>query len=154
MSQQDISMRVAAIAEFLDRHGPSTAKTIGLSLGHSESYAIPYLQAGRESRKLVEVSRKQPIKWGLPRHLSTLPLLPTTEGLPMVGFSFKASEGFGKTIEVLRVFHGYQTVADVIIHAVNQHAADVTVKHRISLKAIEEEMDRHAAAMSRLRKGN
>jgi hypothetical protein len=153
MHQSDINMRVAAVVDFLDRHGPSTTKTISLSLGHSENYATPYLQAGRESGKIVEVSRKQPIKWGLPKHLAPR-LLPALKATPAAGTeTVSVAPNIMKTIKVLRIFHGYETNEEVVAHAINQHAAEVVTRHKVSLRLIEEEMDRHEAEMTKLRKG-
>lgn len=156
MTSTDVQMRVGGITRILEAEKkPLTAKEIGYRLKKTEGWAGVYLQIGERQGIFYRTRITTPVKWGLVADIPKTvhgPLLPPAAVPVAVQISALPVDVI-RTLRVLEVYHKCSGLEETVAFCIRSYSAHVVIKDRVSLVAIEEELNRHDAMMERLRKG-
>ncbi len=154
MSEADILMRINGIVALLEKNGAMTKKQVAIVFHKGESWAGTYINEGILQGKIVCTRRK------FPQHFVAASTIRTEAqaSLPKPSDSLQpvqvtAPGHVWKTLQILQAYYGYKTTEEALTAIVMQEANDLVISKRISLTAIEEEMQRHGEAMAKLKKG-
>jgi hypothetical protein len=154
MSEADITMRINGIVDLLEKNGKMTKKQVGLHFHKGEGWAGTYINEGIVQGKIVCIRRK------FPQHFiaksTAQAAAQATLPQPTSGTMTREVELPGHvwhTLRILQTYYGDRSDLDTMASIILTHANDLVISKHISLTAIEEEVQRHDDAMSKLKRG-